>query len=94
MPTWPAASASSADLAGLRMALPSGSPEIKAAATISPAEPSAGMTANSGTGYPPPGGANIYAVAGAPATSDDYLQSSQAALDAAHLGRDSMKTVK
>jgi hypothetical protein len=41
-----------------------------------------------------PTGANIYAVAGAPATSDDYLQSSQAALDAAHLGRDSMKTVK
>ena len=49
MPTCPAASASSADLAGLRTALPTRSVTISTAATTSPAAPSDGVRASSGT---------------------------------------------
>ena len=49
MPTPAAASASRADFAGLRTALPSRSARISTVATVSPAPPSRGATASSGT---------------------------------------------
>ena len=49
MPTWAAASASSADFAGLRTALPSRSARISTVATARPAAPRKGVTASSGT---------------------------------------------